>query len=253
MTINYLLKQVNLTDIEGIDWRPSLHQEQLEKYKAIMLSLEYAVIEQVPGHLAEFGVQMGQEAMVTGFLLRSLETNMEAYLKRLGAVPKNLHLFDSFQGYPEITNAVDTSSFEVKRNYWYEGLGGLAGTPPDKLAEMASGSARHYLGDHRVETHVGFFEDTLARLPDGLKLAFVSIDCDLYESTVQVLDHLFGHDILSDGAVVLFGGGWNHNRASPDFGYRRAWRECVARHNVAVSDGGAVGAMARRFFVHRQE
>jgi len=65
-----------------------------------------------------------------------------------------------------------------------------------------------------------------------------------------VLDFLFGNGILSDGAVLMFDD-WNCNRASPNHGQRRAWRECVGKHGISYSDCGDYGSMCHKFIVHR--
>lgn len=52
----------------------------------------------------------------------------------------------------------------------------------------------------------------------------VYIDCDLYKSTVPVLDFVRG--FLQVGTVIVFDD-WNCYHARPDHGERRAWAEFV--------------------------
>ena len=56
------------------------------------------------------------------------------------------------------------------------------------------------------------------------EVAIANLDCDLYASSVQVLDHLLGRRLLPDGAVLLLDD-YNCNRANPRFGMRRAMRQ----------------------------
>ena len=66
------------------------------------------------------------------------------------------------------------------------------------------------------------------------KAALVHMDCDLYQSTVEVLDFLERSDALQDGCVVMFDD-WNCNKASPWFGERRAFREFLERQDRYTS------------------
>lgn len=126
--------------------------------------------------------------------------------------------FDSFQGLPEIS-PID------RQEIWQQGklrteeeafirLCRAAGMPRDRLSTVA-----------------GFYDATLtpdlaARLAPR-KAAVVYVDCDLYLSTVPVLEFITG--FLQPGTVVVFDD-WNCFLADPDKGERRAWREFRDRH-----------------------
>lgn len=79
--------------------------------------------------------------------------------------------------------------------------------------------------------------------------ALVHIDSDLYESARDVLNYLFGHRMIAEGALLFFDN-WNCNRGSPEFGERRAWSECVVKYRVRYSDEGAYGVFSHRFLIH---
>jgi hypothetical protein len=108
-----------------------------------------------------------------------------------------------------------------------------------------------FLPAERIVVHEGWFQDTLGNVKNE-KFALVHIDCDLYESTVQVLDYFFTNELFSDGCAVFFDD-WNCNRASPQFGERRAWRECCRRYNVEFSDCGDYGVFGHKFIVHKPD
>src|SRR5262249_27737170 len=82
---------------------------------------------------------------------------------------------------------------------------------------------------NRVDCVKGFFHaslPSLARsLPSSKKVAAAWIDCDLYESTVPILDFLT--DRLSVGSVLLFDD-WRCFRNLPDRGEQRACSEWLA-------------------------
>ena len=50
------------------------------------------------------------------------------------------------------------------------------------------------------------------------------MDCDLYQSAKEVLWRLHEMDVFQDGCVLMFDD-WNCNKASPNYGERRAFEE----------------------------
>jgi len=121
--------------------------------------------------------------------------------------------FDSFEGLPEIE--------EIDRLPIWE-RGKLA-TSEEKFIDIVT---RAGMPRHRLKTVKGFFDHTLtALLVEELlprKAAVVYIDCDLYKSTVPVLQ--FIHSFLQRGTVIVFDD-WNCFHADPERGERRAWHE----------------------------
>jgi hypothetical protein len=94
--------------------------------------------------------------------------------------------FDSFEGLPEDWKMSDTLTY-TKGRY------SLHGALP---------AVRH----KNIELIQGFFSDTLPYYlqKQDDKCAFVHIDCDLYSSTLYVLDTLNKHDKLAQGTIILF-------------------------------------------------
>jgi len=54
--------------------------------------------------------------------------------------------------------------------------------------------------------------------------------------------------VAKSGSVAGRGAG----ETSPEFGDRRAWRECVEKYHIDFSDDGSYRIFARRFFIHNQ-
>lgn len=83
----------------------------------------------------------------------------------------------------------------------------------------------------RVRIVDGFYENTLTserKQELGIKrVAIAWIDCDLYSSTVPVLDFL--SDVLVDGAVLCFDD-WYCFNGRPDRGEQRACAEWLNAH-----------------------
>ena len=93
----------------------------------------------------------------------------------------HLHLFDSFEGLPE---------------YW-----DLVGDgKPRKINRFTlEESEIPVFGGSRQTVHKGLFADTLPDANMGV-LSFVHIDCDLYSSTVTVLENIE----VEPGTIMLF-------------------------------------------------
>jgi hypothetical protein len=197
----------------------------------------------VDGHMAEFGTMSGQTAAVIARSLRFCSKLRGENDRRHGIGTRRLHLFDSFEGLPETTSEVDRSSLHVAAGVWAPGT--CKGVSSAELVRMCS----EHIERERIVVYEGWFKDTLSTIDPALKLALVHLDCDLYESTAQVLEHLVAHNHLADGAMLLFDD-WNCNRASPGHGQRRAWKELVERHGLEHSDQGGYGIAGRCFIVH---
>jgi len=183
--------------------------------EAVLRSLEFVSIAGVPGDIMEFGVLGGWSARIFGETMRDL-MNMG-----------NLHLFDSFDGLPDYSSQIDIDSYEIGgRDLWANKMR----FPDEFVRELGSPVDVHIkdrLGDvlsgERIQIHRGFYSETL-RQPLKAKAALVHVDCDLYQSTVEVLQRLYEMDVFQDGCVLMFDD-WNCNKASPNYGERRAFRE----------------------------
>jgi Macrocin-O-methyltransferase (TylF) len=138
---------------------------------------------------------------------------------------------------------VDRENVHVKTGVW--GAGVYKGLDPVQLRHVC----QKYLPADAVKTHAGWFSESLPKLDPGTKFALIHIDCDLYQSALEVLDFVFKNSTLSDGALVLFDD-WNCCRASKDFGERKAWREACDRYQVVAEDAGGYGWAGHRFIVH---
>ncbi len=191
------------------------HQIHKEAYRR---AIEYVSIGGIIGDILEFGVLGGWSSRIV------CETLNEVV--NFGS----MHLFDSFEGLPEYASAVDRESFEIGgRNIWHDKM-----KFPESFTAQFGGRHELHIRDRlseiirpeRIILHKGFYSETLKEnLP--IKAAIVHIDCDLYQSTVEVLEGLHRMDAFQDGCVLLFDD-WNCNRANPNYGERRALSEFLA-------------------------
>lgn len=247
----YKVRSLSTTEVDGFNIEYSLWDPIKNRYLDILRTLEYVYREEVAGDVAEFGVQFGQESSVISWGMSYCNLKFGELLRRKNFPEKSLRLFDTFDGYPEVDNDVDREQIaQLLGEEGGPGTGTLPDITPDQQAMEAARFARKTLGEERVKTHIGLFSDTLPELPDGQQVAMASIDCNFYQSTTSVLDHLFANRMMSEGGIIFFGGAWNHCKASPNHGYRRAWRECTEKHGVAFSEWGWVGDLGPRFIIH---
>jgi O-methyltransferase len=176
-----------------------------EVTQMLVNAFAYAKYEEVHGDYAEFGVAKGR-------------TFVEAYrvARRFPGFDRRFYAFDSFAGLPDIG--------EVDAGYrWREG----------QFAHGRQGFEarlrRARIPSSDVTIVEGFYDETL-RHPERLddhRVAVAWVDCDLYESTVPVLDYLT--DRLSPGAVLAFDD-WFCFRGARDKGEARACDEWLERN-----------------------
>lgn len=206
-------------------------------YRALARQVHFIYQENIQGDIAEFGTCSGATATALSAAMADAPTLSSALGGYLNARPRILHLFDSFEGLPEITHDLDISAG------WKKGM--FRGLSESQLLELMESN----LPRDQIRIYPGWFKDTMANIASTQKFALVHIDCDTYESTFNVLDALLKNDHLSDGCALFFDD-WNCGRASPDLGERRAWREVVKKYAIRYSDCGGYSAFGNKFLVH---
>lgn len=175
------------------------------RFYAVEQVAEYLLGAQVPGDYYEFGVYQGTTFAHANKLLASLFPEMRFIA------------CDSFEGLP-VPSGIDAKDGYTSHFYGRQFLC----TEQDFLANLR----RAAVDLDRVLTIQGWFNQSLndkTRSQRSLgKVAFAWIDCDLYESTVPVLE--FITPMLSAGCALLFDD-WRCFRNLPEFGQQRAVRE----------------------------
>ena len=126
--------------------------------------------DRVPGVFAEVGVYKGESARI---------------FKQM-APSRELHLFDSFAGFPSSDLAGES--------------GEAATYTTENFSDTSVASVLSRIGStDNIVVHEGYFPET-ARGFD-LPVAFVSLDADLYKPTRAALDHFY--PLLSPGGVIM--------------------------------------------------
>lgn len=127
-------------------------------------------------------------------------------------------VFDSFQGLPEISK-IDESEIFVEH--------GMCMSLEEFQAKVKSIG----IDKKRLRVVKGFYCDTLTQELQtellGKSIAVAMVDCDLYESTVPVLE--FIRPFLRQGSIIIFDD-WSCYFGSNDKGERRAFAEFTAKY-----------------------
>jgi hypothetical protein len=124
--------------------------------------------------------------------------------------------FDSFEGLPD---PVSDTSVEIWRR------GALTTTEADFMRIVQE----HGIYVDRVTTVKGFYSESLTAklrrrmLDEEGRVAFVNVDCDLYESAVPVFD--FVDPLMQEGTVIYIDDLFAGNRGAPTQGVARAFLE----------------------------
>jgi len=198
------------------EYQPSTSAYTIEKAtkvytEAFEQAIEFTKMNQIEGDIVEFGTLEGFTAIVFAKLMKEYK------------VRDSLHLFDSFEGLPEITSDVDLNSYEVK-DYRVWDSGSMAVGP--NIPALIRGRLQTIIPRDSVHIHKGFFSETFHKDTLKSKPSIVHIDCDLYQSAKEVLSKIFQFDLVQDGMIILFDD-YNCGRANPKFGERLALKEVM--------------------------
>ena len=198
-----------------------------EAAQALALAFNYAHSEKIPGDFAEFGVWQGR-------------TFVEAW--RAGGragTPRRYFAYDSFEGLPEIEGTDETGRWETGEF-----------THSRRAFEARLRRARVPAAD--VEIVQGFFDATLKpSVAEPREVAIAWVDCDLYASTVPVLDFLT--DRLVQGAILLFDD-WFCFKGDPTVGEQKACAEWLERNpQISLVPWRQFNWAGQAFIVRRDE
>ena len=193
------------------------------QHGCIRTGASFVTWNQVDGDYLEFGVYRGESLVAAHHALEASRREHTGAgvdspeYKQWQENPPRFFAFDSFEGLPP-------GSAERQVDYF-------AGAYGCSEAEFHANVSRAGVDLRRVVTVPGFYDQSLTdetKRKHGLtKAALVMIDCDLYESTVPVLNFLT--DLVGQGTVLIFHD-WFRFKGRPDKGEQRACREWQARN-----------------------
>ncbi len=206
------------------------------KEQMVSNAMWFSMFNHVEGDYLEFGVATGDTFLAAYHLAQ--------YLKRtpLHRHSRRFFGFDSFQGLPPIQGLDAEQGAPFKQgDYAYN------------LTYVRKKFGRQGIDWRHVTLVPGWFHDTLTQDTKqalGLsKAAIIWIDCDLYRSTVPVLQ--FIADLIQDGTVIIFDD-WFVFRGSPDHGEQRAFKEWLEQHHdIRATEFARYGWHGIAFLLHR--
>lgn len=192
------------------------------EHGCLQAAASFLAWNQIEGDYLEFGVFQG-----------------DSFASAYNAILHQRQLHNSFLK----NNSPDAHAQPRPRFFAFDSFAGL---PPGTAARHADYTPGAYacsqeqfsrnITDHGVDLNdvivvPGLFDQTLNRQTKdryGLRrAALVMIDCDLYESTVPVLDFLT--DLIDQGTILIFHD-WFRYRGNPNCGEQRACREWQERN-----------------------
>ena len=164
-----------------------------QRLAALCDAVEYVARRPIEGDIVECGVWRGGSMMAAALTLQ-----------RLGETDRGLHLFDTFAGMPEPSEADEPSPYDAyspQKRWRRQSRGSNASTwaavPVERVEEAMMSTG--YPAD-RVHCVPGMVEDTLPeRAPE--KIALLRLDTDWYESTKHELEQLYPR--LVEGGILI--------------------------------------------------
>ncbi len=209
------------------------------RFSTFVCAAEYVNFEAVPGDVAEFGVFGG---VSLALIAKALSFDPKGQQRKVVG-------FDSFEGLPASEEAHarwapgDCAALHSAHPLAPTGSPVTPGLVRDLFARCG-------LPEPALE--VGRFDATLPSAVPGRypRLALVHVDCDLYESTRDVLEGIA--PALQDGTLLLFDD-WFHYKGRPDRGEARAFHEFLERHpEWGAAHYRSYATFCNAFIVHRR-
>lgn len=170
------------TRTHGLDWPSQAHSMiGLRRMENVQRCVEEVLANRIEGDLMETGVWRGGACIF-----------MRAILKAHGVTDRNVWVADSFCGLP----APDPGKYPQDVGLDLSKIPELA----ISLEEVKENFRRYGLLDGQVRFLRGWFRDTLPTA-EVRTLAVLRLDGDLYESTMDALQHLYPK--LSEGGYLI--------------------------------------------------
>lgn len=200
--------------------------EKLSREEFFAKSMRFLQFNHIEGDYLEFGCFGG---MTFGLAHK---------YKHIFGLSMKLYAFDSFQGLPK-PEGIDVHA------QWEGGAMAMGMAQfTKKLEEIGIEKKEYFIVP-------GFYQESLRRNSPGKiglkKAALVYIDCDLYESTVPVLNYVL--PILQTGTILVFDDFYCFN-GDPNRGGQLALKEFLQRNpQIKISDYLNIGWGGKSFIV----
>ena len=192
--------------------------------------MDFILHSKLDGDYLEFGVYKGTTFIAAYNFARSV-----------GLKSMKFYAFDSFQGLPEISSADNNKLHEFSKGQYY-----------CDVDEFKKNIYRRGVNLDRVNIIPGWYDQVLNEQTKSKirikKASIVYIDCDLYKSTVPVLN--FITDYIQDGTIIIFDD-WFCFKGDPNYGEQKAFREWLKRNpKIVVTEFHKFGWHGNSFIIH---
>lgn len=188
-------------------------------------AMNYLRSNRIEGDYLEFGTYRGQ-------------TFISAYYfaQRFGLEHMRFYGFDSFEGMPEIDEDCRLKKGECHMN----------------MEDFMKKLKKWDVDLDKVKLIKGWYDKVLnSKTKQKLnikKASLIYIDCDLYKSTIPVLN--FITDYLQEGTILAFDD-WNFFKGNSNKGERRAFREWLDRNkNITAEEFLKIGWGGNSFILN---
>jgi len=182
-----------------------------EREKLLLQIMDYVRSNRLEGDYLEFGVWRGGTFIPAYHFSKAMGKNL-AKMKFYG--------FDSFEGLPEIKGLDKKKFLHFSKGDYSFGIESLKKIMKKSGVDMP-----------RVRLIKGWYDkvlnNELKRKIPIKKAAIIWIDCDLYKSTIPVLN--FITDYLQNGTIIVFDD-WFCFRGNPEQGEQKAFKEWLKRN-----------------------
>jgi uncharacterized coiled-coil DUF342 family protein len=166
----------------GLDWpRNAFSMIGAARMRNLRTCVERAILSNIPGDIVETGVWRGGASIL-----------VRAVLAAYGSTDRKVILADSFEGLPP----PDEQLYPADQGSIFHQFAELAVS----LEQVRDNFTKFGLLDDQVVFLKGWFKDTMAHVP-AQQIAVLRLDGDMYESTIDPLNHLF--DKVSAGGWII--------------------------------------------------
>ena len=148
----------------------------------IQYCLDEILKDDLDGDIIETGVWRGGASIF-----------MRGFLKAHNVSNKRVWVADSFEGIPK-PNPEKYAADKGDTHFMAEGL-------KVSLEDVKNNFKKYGLLDEQVTFLKGWFKDTLPKIPKDTRFSLLRLDGDLYESTIDALNHLYPK--LNPGGFII--------------------------------------------------
>lgn len=195
-----------------------LYQNALSpRDKMLYTAMQYVRTSGLKGDYFEFGVYKGSNLIAAYHIAQRYLSDM------------NFYAFDSFEGLPEGDEVFEKGQFSCTEK------------------EVIFNLKKKKVDLSKIKIVAGWFNETLKGNFPPIAIAY--IDCDLYESTVTVLEFLAKY--LENGALVIFDE-WFAYRSDPKKGEQKAFQEWLTKNpRISAIEYQKFGWSGNSFIIHK--